>query len=206
MIKQKILFLETQLDQELSSPRNSIVFMESFFKSYDFIEFISKQVHSKEDLIKFLDYARRDKKIIAIHISAHGKSSRNNCSLFFTNNEKIDLTNTENQKIFQNLKNRVLFFSCCQVGRNADIMNKILKISKTEAIFAYSENIDDDQAFLIDPLFYHLLIGYNGYKENELSLKIIYEILKKALDDLLIDTRENKEDHLLNPLLLAYFS
>lgn len=203
MVKKKILFLETQLDSKLSSQRNSIAFMTSFFKIYNFIEFIPKEVHSKSDLIKFLDYARKDKNYIAIHISAHGKSSRNNCSLIFTNNEEIDLTNTQNQKIFQNLKDRVLFFSCCQIGNNKEVMNKILVQSKVDAIFSYSNDIEDDQAFLIEPLFYHLLIGYNGFKDKELSNVTIYEKLKFLVDYLWIDS--NNKEPLKNPLLVANF-
>lgn len=202
--KEKILFLETQLDSQLSSQRTQIGFMKSFLENYDLIEFIPKEVHSKSDLIKFLDYARKDKNIIAIHFSGHGEISKNKCSLVLTMDEKIDLTKSENQKIFRNLNNRVLFFSCCQIGNDIDVMNKILEISKAEAIFSYSDNIFDDQAFLIESLFYHLLIGYNGYKDGELSAITIYEKLKFALDYLLIDSREDNEP-LRNPLLVADF-
>lgn len=202
--KDKILFLETKLDKRPSCERSSIGFMESFFKKYDFIDFKPEMIHSRVDLSKFLDEARKYDNSIVVHISAHGKGSKNKCSLILTNGEEIDLTKMENQKIFKNLNCRVLFFSCCQIGRNVDVMNKILKISKAEAIFAYSDDIDDDQTFLIEPLFYHLLIGYNGYDDEKLPMKTRYDILKKALDDLLIDTRD--KDHLLNPLLIAYFS
>ncbi len=203
--KDKILFLETKLDKRPSRERSSIEFMESFFKKYDEdIDFKSEMIHSWVDLSKFLNEAKKYDNSTVVHISAHGKGSKNKCSLILTNGEEIDLTKMENQKIFKNLNCRVLFFSCCQIGRNVDVMNKILKISKAEAIFAYSDDIHDDQTFLIEPLFYHLLIGYNGYDDNKLPIKTQYDILKKALVDLLIDIRD--KDPLLNPLLKAYFS
>lgn len=203
MTKQKILFLETKLDPKPGSNRNSIDFMKSFFKTQDDIEFESETIHSKVDLIKFLVGAKKYKNLIATHISAHGIGSKNKCSLIFTNNEEIDLTKTENQKIFQDLDSRILFFSCCHIGKNADVMTKILKLSKADAIFSYSDIVHDDQTFLIESMFYHLLIGYNGYDYNQLPVYIIYEKLKYALDFLLIDTRE-KKDILLNPLLISY--
>jgi hypothetical protein len=204
MNKQKILFLETKLDPKPSSNRNSIDFMKSFFKTQDDIDFESETIHSKVDLLKFLVDAKKYKNLIATHISAHGKGSKNICSLIFTKNEEIDLTKSENQKIFQDLNSRILFFSCCQIGRNADVMNKILKLSKAEAIFSYSDDVNDDQTFLIESIFYHLFIGYNGYNYNQLPIHIIYEKLKNALDFLLIDSRRDKKDILLNPLLVFY--
>lgn len=201
--KSKILFLETQLDQKLSSPRSQIEFMKSFFRNYNHIEFIPKEVHSLSDLSKFLDYARKEKSVYAIHIVGHGEISKNECSLVLTMDERIDLADDENQKIFKNLTDRVLFFSCCQIGRDIDVMQKILKISKARAIFSYSNYLEDDQAFLIESLFYHLLIGPVPSYIKKMSINTVYEKLKFALDYLLID---DGEEPLKDPLLVADFS
>jgi len=200
--KDKILFLETDLDEKLSSPRTQIGFMKSFFGTYDHIEFIPKEVHSRSDLSKFLDYAREDKRIRAIHIVGHGEISKNKCSLVLTMDERIDLTKDENQKIFKNLDGRVLFFSCCQIGSDVDIMQNLLKKSKAEAIFSYSDDVQDDQAFLIESIFYHLFLGFRPPQYEKMSLYTIYEKLKFALDYLLID---DQEEPLKNPLLVADF-
>lgn len=156
--KYQILFLETNLDEKLSSGRTQIDFMKSFFKNFKHVDFVAQQVHSKSDLLKFLDYARTEK-VDAVHIVGHGDISKNKCSLVLTMNEEIDLTKDENQKLFKNLNDCILFFSCCQIGADVDTMQKILKMSKAHAIFSYSDIVEDDQAFLIESLFYHLAIG-----------------------------------------------
>lgn len=199
--KSKILFLETQLDQKLSSQRTQIEFMKSFFRNYTHIEFISKEVHSLSDLSKFLDYARKEN-VYAIHIVGHGEISKNECSLVLTMDERINLAEDKNQKIFKNLTDCVLFFSCCQIGSDQDAMQKILKISKAQAIFSYANVIEDDQAFLIESLFYHLLIGPKPTYIKNWSIYTVYEKLKFALDYLLID---GGEEPLSNPLLVADF-
>jgi hypothetical protein len=201
--RQKILFLETQLDQKLGSLRTQIDFMKSFFKNYSgTIDFITKEVHSRSDLVKFLNHARRDKSVIAIHIVGHGKASKNKCLLVLTMNEEIDLKEGENQKIFTNLNDCILFFSCCQIGSDVQVMRRILKHSKAEAIFSYSDDVTDDQAFLIESLFYHLLIGNVPKQNREMSIFTIYEKLKFVIDYLLID---HHKEPLSDPLLVADF-
>lgn len=177
--------------------------MKSFFENYkDDIDFVPLQVHSKSDLLKFLDVARTEK-FSAVHIVGHGKISKTKCSLGLTMNEKIDLTKEENQKLFKNLGGRIIFFSCCQIGADVNVMQKILKMSDARAIFSYSGDVEDHQAFLIESLFYHLTIGNFTIPENrKWSMHSVYEKLKFALDYLYIDDRE---EPLRNPLLVADF-
>lgn len=187
--------METHLDRTLSSERTQIDFMKAIFKNYKHIEFIAKEVHSRSDLMKFLDFARKDKQVATVHIVGHGKVSRNKCSLYLTMNEEIDLRKESNQKLFKNLNNRILFFSCCQIGSEVEIMQKILNYSKASAIFSYSDDIFDDQSFIIESLFYHLLIHGE-------PIKATYEKLKFTMDYLRIDDSEESLEH---PLLVADF-
>ncbi len=63
--KDKVLFFETKMDKRPSCERSSIKFMESFFKKYaDFIDFKPEMIHSRVDLSKFLDEARKYNNLI----------------------------------------------------------------------------------------------------------------------------------------------
>jgi hypothetical protein len=192
----KILFLETNLDERLSSDRSQIRLMKELFSHYENAELITKEIHSKSDLIKFIDFARKDKTVKIIHISSHGNSYKNKCNLTLTNHEKIDLTKPEIQKIFKGLDDVIIYFSCCHIGKNDNIRKQLLEISKAAAIFAYTNSIEDEQCFIIEPLFYHLLLRTN----KRTSLSAIYEKLRFIIDYFQID---ESKDPLGCPLLMA---
>lgn len=198
--KLKILYLETQLDKNIDSKRTQVKFMEELISNLtpeDF-EIITKEVHSREDLKKFLSYARRDPKIFCIHFGGHGFAKRGLCSIVLTKNEKINLKHKKNLELFKNLPNKILFFSCCQIGSDNETINKILKISKADGVFGYSRNVLDSQAIIIESLFYH----YCCTSEVERTYNTIYEKIKFATDFLDIDTAK---EPLSDPLFVGYF-
>src|SRR6266568_4325927 len=62
--KTRILLLETQLPaRPSSSSRRQIVFMQELLRPFSNLELIGERVHSRSDLKKFLDLARRDPRI-----------------------------------------------------------------------------------------------------------------------------------------------
>ena len=94
--------------------------------------------------------------------------------------KEIDLRKYENQKIYKNLKGRILFFSCCQIGSEIQVMRKILKYSKAEAIFSYADFRIENRA--IDfPIFLNLvsplnsLISRHFIPKNIISLFIFWK-------------------------------
>ena len=198
--KIKVLYLETQLDKRIDSKRSQIGFMKQLIPilADESVEIITKEVHSKADLEKFLRYARRDPDIQYIHFGGHGRARRGTCSIYLTGNEEINLNYKRNLGIFKNLREKIIFFSCCQIGSDSEAIKNLLKISKAWAIFGYSRDVYDHQAIIIESLFYY----YCFVAATRLYFKTIYERIKFAIDYLNID--DNKEP-LFDPLFVGYF-
>ena len=82
-------------------------------------------------------------------------------------------------------------------------MRKLLTVSRVDAIFSYTDTVQDYQAFIIEALFYHLAYGYVHGRESQLPFADVYERLKFTLPFLGID---KERDALTNPLLMADFA
>lgn len=199
-----MLLLETQLPARFSSlSRQQIPFMQELFRNFRGLELVPKQVHSRADLKKFLDYARRDRTIAAVHIVSHGEYSTRRPVIVLTGNERINLAAPEGRALFRNLKAEVIFFSCCELGRHEDLMRNLLRVSGADAIFSYTDTVRDYQAFMAESLFYNLAHGYVHGRESTLTLVGVYERLKVILHFLAID---KNRDSLTHPLLVADFA
>ena len=80
---------------------------------------------------------------------------------------------------------------------------RVLDISGSDALFSYSRDVDDYEAFLTESIFYHLAFGHVRGRRSDLSFVEVYERLRFALDYLLIDPDRHS---LANPLLAAVFA
>jgi hypothetical protein len=198
--KIRVLFLETQLPARLvSTSRQQLLFTQEFFKNLPELELVPKQVHSRSDLKKFLDLARRDRSIKTVHLVSHGRYSAKRPVLVLTGNEKVNLMSREGRALFRNLKKEVIFFSCCELGRHTELMRDLLKVSRANAIFSYTDTVSDYQASITE----HLAYGYVHGRESKLTLRDIYERLKFAFHFLGVDSRRDSLD---DPLLVADFA
>jgi hypothetical protein len=198
----RILLLETDLDHELTSQRTQIPFIRSFVDQFPDIELIAKQVHTRADLVKFLDMARLDPQVKMLHIIAHGSVGETASSIVLTGGEHVDLRARPNQRLFAELHTDAIMLSCCLVGTDHTLMHRILETSGAAALFSYARELDDWQAFLIEMLLYHLSFG-NQPGRRVLAWREIYERLKHAIASLRIDP---SADALADPLLVADFA
>jgi hypothetical protein len=201
--KPRVLFLETELSQPPISGRRQTSFMEEFFRNLPRLELVPRQVHSAADLRKFLDYARRDRAVKAVHIVAHGEQSAARRVILLTGGEQVRLDRPEGLSLFRDLKTEVIFFSCCLLGRDVELMRSVLRASGAKAIFSYTDHVNDYQAFIVESLFYHLAYGYVGGEHSRMDLREVYERLKFSLYFLGID---HVRDPLTRPLLVADFA
>src|SRR2546425_4391082 len=155
--KLRVLLLETHLPARFSpTSRQQIPFMQELFGNFRGIELIPRQVHSRADLKKFLDYARRDRTIRALHIVSHGEYSLRRPVIILTGDEKVNLADRQGRALFRRLNTEVIFFSCCELGRNEKLMQELLKISGADAIFSYTDTVKDYQSVIIEAIFSHL--------------------------------------------------
>jgi hypothetical protein len=197
------MFLETQLDLALSSPRSQIRFMREFLGNFGRLNLIAKEVHSRADLEKFLDHCRADQDVQALHIVSHGMESRHESCIVLTEDELVDLRDRNNRNLFADLGVEAIFLSCCQLGKDARTMQRLQEVSRAVAVFSYARDVDDYQAFLTESLFYHLAYGYIHGRRSDLSMQSVYEKLKFSLDYLGIDRSPSS---LTEPMLGAVFS
>lgn len=197
------MLLETHLDDDLGSERSESRFLREFFENFGDLEFVSASIHSKADLKKFLAHARERRRIDVVHIVAHGRSGRLGTSIGLTDGESLDLRDDDVQKLFANLRADALFLSCCELGREKELMERLVRISRTDAVFSYSDDVTDYQAFLIEALFYHLACGYYRGVRSDLEWREIFERVKFGADYFGIDDNAKP---LVEPLLVAAFA
>jgi hypothetical protein len=198
-----VMFLETQLDAAMDSPRTQIRFMRELLGTFGNIDLIAKEVHSRSDLEKFLEYSRSDDRIQVVHVVSHGEETRGESALVLTEDEVIDLRHRENRHLFRALHVELLFFSSCRLGQDRALMRKLLEVSAAVAVFSYARDVDDYQAFITESLVYHLAYGYFRGRRSDLSLVEVYEKVKFCLDYLGIDPSRRA---LADPLLTAEFA
>lgn len=199
----KVMLLETDLDPNPASDRTESLFLREFFDNFGDLRFVAKQIHSRADLEKFLDHARGRNRIDVVHIVAHGKGGRRGPSIGLTGGESLDLRRPEVQRLFRDLRVDALFFSCCQLGRQREVMRQLANVSGVGAVFSYADDVTDYQAFLIEAIFYHLACGYYRGKRSDLNWREVHERMKFGVDYLGIDDGKHP---LVKPLLTAAFS
>jgi len=201
--RMRVMLLETHLDADLRSERSESRFLKEFFENFGDLDFIANSIHSRADLAKFLAHARERRRFDVIHIVAHGRAGRRGTSIGLTDGESLDLRRGDTQKMFSALRADALFLSCCQLGKERAIMEQLLRVSTTGAVFSYADDVTDYQAFLVEALFYHLACGFYRGTRSDLEWREVYERVKFGLDYFGID--DNKKP-LVEPLLVAAFA
>ncbi len=201
--KMQVMLLETHLDADLASERSESRFRHEFFDNFGDLEFIAASVHSRADLEKFLAHARGRRRFDVIHIVAHGRNGRRGTSIGLTDGESLDLRRPDVQRLFADLRADALYLSCCELGGERRLMHQLLKISTTGALFSYTTDVTDYQAFLIEALFYHLACGYYRGARSDLEWREVYERVKFGVDYFGIDGGKKP---LVEPLLVAAFA
>jgi hypothetical protein len=191
----RVMLLETNLDQALDSVRSEIRFVRELLSNFEGIELMAREVHSRADLEKFLDLARR-RRFGTIHIVSHGLAQAREWDIILTRDEPVNLRRKENLALFRDLKVGALFLSCCWLGRDRKMLRELLRRSGAQAVFGYTDVITDYQAFLVEALYYHLTYGTKA----RIAFDEIAEILRFTVDYLRID---DDPDALTAPLLVA---
>lgn len=198
-----VMFLETQLDASLTSERSEIRFMRELLSNFGPVELVAKEVHSSADLEKFLNHARAEHHIQAVHIVSHGGGRVHPSSIVLTEDEIVDLRRKEGWRLFEDLAVEIIYLSCCRLGQDIAVMRRLLDVSGALAVFSYTRDVDDYQAFMAESLFYHLAYGFVRGERSDLMLEEVYEKLKFSLDYLGIDRTKHP---LANPLVAAVFA
>ena len=156
-MKKTVLLLETALDKNPVSSRTQIDFMREFFRNYD-VNLAARQIHSRDDLEFFLNWAKTRPYVKIVHFVGHGSGSPGEARLRLTNGKSIDLSRKRDRDLFSALRSKIILLSCCNVGRDEQIIQRLAKTSGATAIFSYTEEVNDQQCFLIEAMFYHIYL------------------------------------------------
>ena len=140
-----MMFLETQLDRSLSSERSEIRFMREFLSNFGPVELVAREVHSRVDLEKFLEHARADRHIQALHIVSHGGGKAHPSSIVLTEDEVVDLRRRDGWRLFEDLSVEVIFLSCCRLGLDRPLMEKLRDASGAVAVVALAVWLEPDE-------------------------------------------------------------
>ena len=185
MNNQRVLLLEAQLDKDPASARSQKEFMRILGTTYAHrnITVVARDVHTKEDLKFFLGWARKDPAYTLIHFVGHGSKSRRSTNLHLTR-DTINLKYESGRKLFRGLDDRYLLFSCCDIGKDKNMLDTLRRSSGAAGVFAYAVAVYDYQSFLIDAMLYHLLFGNIPYAEEKRTPKFIKTALDAAIHEL----------------------
>jgi len=167
------------------------------------LQFAVRETSSREKFKRQLtNIRRRSKDTDGIHFMGHGgKENDNTC--IEVGCEAIDLKSESDRNFFEGLGDGWILFSCCQIGEDTDSLDRLAKISG-RTIFAYGfsnnrshakdvgSNLLENQAFIVDSLFYHLALVPSEYfdrNRNNVTYARIHDRLNKAVEALAIGAK-----------------
>ncbi|MDO8749722.1 MAG: hypothetical protein Q7K03_01050 [Dehalococcoidia bacterium] len=194
-----ILVLESQLDKDLRSSRSQKEFMRLLGQTFSGLSVFHREIHSFADLEHFIGEARKYKCDL-IHYIGHGDIDQDGAFLRLTNDDTIKLSTAQPKmglRVFHDLRDVVLLFSCCGVGDDEKSLLKLKQVSGARAIFAYrTKTVYDYQAFLTDSMLYQLL--YGPLPDSRLQGKLatpeaICERVNNCIEQLLLYRRGRKD-------------
>ncbi len=146
-----------------------------------------KFVHSRRSLEETLGLLRdRRRRTIGLHFVGHG-SIRGTGTYLEVGNEEINLRDPDDLQLFEGIGVRWMLFSCCDIGSDSNTLRDLRKISKCDAVLAYQGIVYDYQAFVVDSMFYHLLLvdTPQHMTEAQMSWPLIRRRLGSAAKQLL---------------------
>jgi hypothetical protein len=172
----RVLILETQMDRKIESKRVYGPMLQQWLGAYG-VQAICERIHTLEDLRLFLKREGSNPATRYIHIMGHGSDERGvGNAIFYMTFAKLDLL--ENLDIFEGLDGKVLILSCCLVGNDRTVMERIKKVSGAAAVIAYRTEVKDHYTNLCEALLYDRLITTNY------SPRKVVDMVGQALNDL----------------------
>ena len=174
----RVLILETRLDRNLKKSKRIYGPMMQQWLQAMHVDALYERVHTMDDVKKFLQAEGKNVATRIVHFMGHGKKDhgRGMASLHLTF-EWIDLGDPDHLEIFRGLNGKVLIFSCCQVGADAEAMLAVKKISGAAAVIAYRKEVDDWYTNVAEGMLYERLINAPA-----LSPKKVVRLVTRAID------------------------
>lgn len=174
MSPDRALILETRLDRSLRSSRIYGPMMQQWLWAFG-IEALYERVHTIEDIRRFLKQEGRNVATRYVHVMGHGTDQRGagRATLHLTF-EPLPLG--DNAEIFEGLDGKVLLFSCCEIGANRRVLERIKRASGASAVIAYRVAVNDWYTNIAEALLYERLV--NSSMTPQHAVRLVGEALQ----------------------------
>ena len=167
------LILETRLDRNLRSNRTYGPMMQQLLYAFD-VEALYERVHTVDSMRRFLRQEGKNPATRFIHVMSHGTvgPKRGTAALHLTFG---DLNLVEQADVFKDLPDKILLFSCCQIGQDRGVLERIKEVSKAAAVISYRVDVNDWYTNLAEALLYERLL--NSTMSPQRAVKVVGEVL-----------------------------
>ena len=129
-----------------------------------------------------------------MHFVGHG-SIENVGTYLEIGKQAVNLRDPSDLELFRDIGRGAdgswILLSCCDVGADGPTLRKLRHISGCAAVFAYQNVLHDYEAFVMDSLFYHLLLvpTPQHVTEDEMKLSLIRRRWGVAQRELFIEAQ-----------------
>lgn len=154
--RDRSLILETRLDRNLRSNRTYGPMMQQLLYAFD-VEALYERIHTVDSMRRFLRQEGKDPATRFIHVMSHGTvgPKPGSATLHLTFD---DLDLVKQADVFKGLRDKILLFSCCQIGQDRDVLELIKEVSQAAAVISYRVDVDDWYTNIAEALLYERLI------------------------------------------------
>jgi hypothetical protein len=144
-----VFVLDTQLDRRWRHRRESARFWEEYCRHAEW-KFGFERVHSLGDLEYF--FFKRQIPYPVVILSGHGDGDT---GWEMTNGDMLNIE--ADFRVAEKNKGKVLLLSACGIGKNARLCRHLKEVFGARAIIAYTNDVNDDICFLVEPALMQLL-------------------------------------------------
>jgi len=154
--RDRVLILETRLDRNLRSVRSYGPMMQQWLRAYK-VEALYERVHTVDAMRRFLRHEGKNANTRFVHIMGHGLHVPGGHAVLQLTFEELNLF--EEADVFSGLHDKVLLFSCCDIGGDLDALRAVKEASGAAAVIAYRMEIPDCYTNLAEVLLYEILLS-----------------------------------------------
>jgi len=168
------LILETRLDRSLRSNRTYGPMMQQILYAFD-VEALYERVHTVDSMRRFLRQEGKNPATRFIHVMSHGTVGPKPCSaMLHLTFDDLDLV--KQADVFKDLQDKILLFSCCQIGQDRKVLEIIKDVSQAAAVISYRLDVNDWYTNLAEALLYERLIKSTISPQK--AVRLVGEVLE----------------------------
>lgn len=173
--RNRSLILETRLDRNLRSNRTYGPMMQQLLYAFD-VEALYERVHTADSMRRFLRQEGKNPATRFVHVMSHGTvGPKPGSAMLHLTFDDLDLV--KQADVFKDLQDKILLFSCCQIGRDREVLEIIKDVSGAAAVISYRVDVNDWYTNLAEALLYERLI--KSTMSPQKAVRLVAEVLDR---------------------------